>query len=91
MGCSSVSRPRFLIAASSRAMINGFARIEDIRGGQAGGILAAADENGLGGTVGEQIAPVADTLDDQRDRDVVDHEFENFLLFSSSREATGDR
>ena len=57
----------------------GFARIEDVGGGQAGGILAAAIENGLGAAVGEQIPPVADALDDQRNRDVVDHEFEELL------------
>ncbi len=57
----------------------GFARIEDVGGGQAGGILAAAIENGLGAAVGEQIPPVADALHDQRHRDVVDHQFEEFL------------
>jgi len=59
--CSSVSRPRFLIAASSRAMISlasfGF---ENIRSRQAGGVLAPAVEDGLGAAIGEQISSVAD-------------------------------
>ena len=57
----------------------GFARIEDVGGGQAGGVLAPAVEDRLGAAVGEQVASVADALDDQRDRNVVDHEFEELL------------
>ena len=65
----------------------GFARIEDVGGGQAGGILAAAIENGLGAAVGEQIPPVADALHDQRHRDVVDHQFEELLgVFELARQ-----
>ncbi len=71
----------------------GFARIEDVGGGEAGGILAAAIEDGLGAAVGQQIAAVADALHDQRDRDVVDHEFEEFLgvlELARQRPAVGD-
>ena len=70
----------------------GFARIEDVGGGQAGGILAAAVEDGLGAAVGEQIAAVADALDDQRDRNVVDDQFEEFLgALQLAATATGGR
>src|SRR3979409_1440823 len=80
IGCSSVSRPRFLIAASSRAMISLASRGLKISAGrQCGGVLAAAVEDGLGASVGEQIASVADALDDQRDRNVVDHKLEELL------------
>src|SRR5882762_10033425 len=68
IGCSSVSRPRFLIAASSRAMIS----------------LASR---------GLKISAIADALDDQRDRDVVDHEFEELLgvlQLARQRAAVGD-
>src|SRR6185369_2672231 len=71
----------------------GFARIEDVGGGQAGGILAAAIENGLGTAVGEHIPPVADALHDQRHRDVVDHQFEKLLgafQFARQRSPVGD-
>ena len=65
----------------------GFARIEDVGGGQTGGVLAAAIEDGLGAAVGEQIPSVADALDDQRNRDVVDHEFEELLgVFQLARQ-----
>ena len=57
----------------------GFLRIEDIGGGQPGGILAAAVEDGFRAAVGEQVSPVADALDDQRHRNVVDHEFQELL------------
>ena len=57
----------------------GFARIENIRRGQAGGVLAAAIENGFGAAVGEKIFAVADALDDQRNRNVVDDQFEELL------------
>ena len=71
----------------------GFARIEDVGSGQPGGVLAAAIEDGLGAAVGEQIPSVADALDDQRDRDVVDHEFEELLgafQFARQRPPVGD-
>ena len=58
-----------------------------------GGVLAAAVEDGLRAAVGEQISAVADALHDQRDRDVVDHEFEEFLgvlQFARQRAAVGD-
>ena len=71
----------------------GFPRIEDIGGRQAGGVLAPPVEDGLGAAVGEQISSVADALDDQRHRDVVDHQFEEFLgalEFLRKRPAVGD-
>ena len=57
----------------------GFLRIENIGRGQPGGVLAPPVENGFGAAVGEQIAPVANVFDDQRYRNVVDHQFEEFL------------
>ncbi len=57
----------------------GFLGIEDVGGGQAGGFLAPAVEDRLGAAVGEQIAAILDLLHDQRHRDVVDHELEEFL------------
>ncbi len=71
----------------------GFARIEDVGGGQTGRVLAAAIEDGLGAAVGEQVASVADALDDQRNRDVVDDEFEELLgafQFARQRPPVGD-
>ena len=71
----------------------GFARIEDIGGGQSGGILAAAVEDGFGAAVGEQIFSVRDAFDDQRHRNIVDHEFEELLgalQFERQRPAVGD-
>ncbi len=57
----------------------GFARIEDIRGREAGGVLAPTVEDGLGAAIGQQISAVADAFDDQRHRNVVDHQLEEFL------------
>ena len=71
----------------------GFARIEDIGSGQSGGVLAAAVEDGFGAAVGEQVLSVRDALDDQRDRNVVDHEFEELLgalQLARQRAAVGD-
>jgi hypothetical protein len=50
----------------------GFLWIENIGRCQAGGVFTPAIEDGFGAAVGEQVAPVADPLDDQ------------FLVFSSS-------
>jgi len=94
IGCSSVSRPRFLIAASSRRDDQfGFSWIENIRRRKARGILAPPVEDGLGAAVGQQVLSVADTLDDQRYRNVVDHQFKKFLgafEFLGKRSAVGD-
>ncbi len=71
----------------------GFLGIEDIGRGQPGGILAAAIEDGFGAAVGEQVSPVADALDDQRHRNVVDHQFQELLgvlQFARQRAAFGD-
>ncbi len=71
----------------------GFALVENVGGGQAGGVLAAAVEDRLGAAVGQEIAAVADALHDQGDRDVVDHELEKFLAvleFARQRAAVGD-
>src|SRR4029077_11114028 len=71
----------------------GFARIEDVGRRQSGGVLAAAVEDSLGAAVGEQVSAVADAFDDQRDRNVVDHEFEEFLgifQFQRQRPALGN-
>ena len=57
----------------------GFPRIEDIGRRQPGGVLAPPVEDGLGAAIGEQIASVADALDDQRDRNVVDDQLEELL------------
>src|SRR6185369_11549299 len=68
IGCSSVSRPRFLIAASSRAMIS----------------LAS---------LGLKISAIADAFDDQRHRNVVDHQFQELLgilEFTRQRAAFGN-
>ena len=71
----------------------GFPRIEDIGSRQPGGVLAAAVEDGFGAAVGEQISSVADALDDQRYRNVVDDQFEELLgVFQLARQraALGD-
>ena len=71
----------------------GFARVEDIGRGQPGSVLAAAVEDGFCGAVGEEITAVADALHDQRHRDVVDHELEEFLAvleLARQRAAIGD-
>src|SRR6185437_14740539 len=57
----------------------GFAGMEDVGGGEPRDLLAPAAEDRLRAAVGEQIATVADTLDDQRHRDIVDHELEELL------------
>ncbi len=57
----------------------GLALIEDVGGRQPDHLLAPAVEDLFRAAVGEQIASVADALDDQRHRDVVDHELEEFL------------
>ncbi|MGY4327083.1 hypothetical protein ACVWWG_001500 [Bradyrhizobium sp. LB7.2] len=57
----------------------GFLGIEDVGRGQARGVLASAVQYRLRAAVGEQIAAVLDLLDDQRHRDVVDHELQELL------------
>ena len=57
----------------------GFFRIENVGSRQSGGFLAAPVEDGLGTAVGEKVSPVADALDGQRDRNVVDDQFEKLL------------
>src|SRR5260370_16590354 len=71
----------------------GFAGIEGIGSGEAGGVLAAPVEDRLGAAISQQIASVADALHDQRDRNIVDHQFEEFLgtlQFMRKRAAVGD-
>ena len=71
----------------------GFPRIEDIGRRQAGGVFAPPVEDGLGAAIGEQISSVADALDDQRDRNVIDDQFEKLLgvfQFLGKRSAFGD-
>src|ERR1700754_1363254 len=75
IGCSSVSRPRFLIAASSRAMIS----LASLGLKISGGVLAPAVEDGFGAAIGEEIMSIADALDDQRDRNVIDDQFKKLL------------
>ena len=48
-------------------------------GRHAGGVLAPPIEDRLGAAIGEQISSVANALDDQRYRNVVDHQFKKFL------------
>lgn len=69
------------------------ARVEDVVCGEAGGVLAAAVEDGFGAAVGEQVFAVADAFDDQRDRNIVDDEFEELLgalQFARQRAAFGN-
>src|SRR5262249_34967020 len=71
----------------------GLARIEDIGGREPGDVLAPPAEDRFGAAIGEQIAPVADALDDQGYRDVVDHKLQEFLgVFELTRQraAVGD-
>src|SRR3977135_4243457 len=56
-----------------------FSRIENIRRRQSGGILAPAVENGLGAAIGEKVSSVTDALDGQRDRNVIDNQFEELF------------
>jgi hypothetical protein len=55
----------------------GFPRIEDVRGREAGGVLAPPVEDGFGAAIGKQVSPVADAFDDQRHRNIVDDQFED--------------
>ena len=71
----------------------GFLGIEDVGGGQARGFLAPAVEDRLRAAVGEQVAAVLDLLDDQRHRNVVDHELQELLRalqLLRQRAAVGD-
>jgi len=65
----------------------GFTRIEDIDGGQPGGILAAAIEDGFGAAVGEQIFPslTRSTISDTGILSTTSSR--NFLVLSSSRDS----
>src|ERR1700722_14007696 len=67
--------------------------MEDVGGGQPGGVFAPPVENGFGAAVGKQIASVADALDDQRDRNVVDDQLKELFgvfEFLGQRFAFGD-
>src|SRR6476469_4800187 len=75
-GEQAVLPDRGLVARDDQLCLS---RIEDIRGRQSGGVLAPAIEDGLGATIGEKISSVADTLDRQRDRNIIDHQLEKFL------------
>ena len=71
----------------------GFPGVENIRRRQPGGVFAPPIEDGLGAAIGEQVSSVTDTLDDQRDRNVVDDQLEKLLgilQFLEKRSAFSD-